>query len=378
MRYAKYTLFILFLFSSNSYSQHLPLNIGNEWHYNYGFIGVNQHISTAIDTIRIKNKLYYLIENYDVDTHKITDTTYDRIDGDSAYYRIYGDTAKLIFNFAWQNDYIESSPSVDDSTCTDLKLIKRDTINIWGISTDKYEEYSGSYCPTSNDTSWTLSGLLFLKYFGCWNANDGYLMGAKINGTTYGTFLPVPVELTSFSSNVELNSVHLKWSTATEINNSGFEILRNLLSYNGNESKIGFIKGNGTTTERKNYELWDKNLQIGEYSYKLIQIDYDGTRKQIAETKVLITSPNVYTLYQNYPNPFNPTTKIEFDIPNESNITLLVYNIIGEIVYKSHQTGVKAGRHGIIFDGKNLSSGIYYYQIKSTTYIDTKKMLLLR
>ena len=219
---------------------------------------------------------------------------------------------------------------------------------------------------------------LCLKNFGCWNAIDGLLTGAKINGITYGTLLPVPVELISFSKQIEASSVLLKWATATETNNYGFEILRSILPDENNKSKIGFIKGNGTTTEKKNYEFRDKNLTKGEYEYQLVQIDYNGTRKQIADTKVVITNPNDYSLYQNYPNPFNPATKIEFNIPYESDITLLVYDILGKIIYKLKQSGVKAGKHQLIFNGKNFSSGIYYYQIRTKDFIGTKEMLLVK
>ena len=108
-----------------------------------------------------------------------------------------------------------------------------------------------------------------------------------------------------------------------------------------------------------------------------MQVDYNGTRTKIAETTANIWNPNNYILYQNYPNPFNPTTNIEFNVCEESDVTLLVYNSIAEIVYRLNKH-VKPGKNEITFDGKNLSSGIYYYQIRSNNFIDTKKMLLLK
>ena len=89
-----------------------------------------------------------------------------------------------------------------------------------------------------------------------------------------------PVELVSFSANVENDNVQLRWLTATETNNSGFEIERSHTSTPLSMTdweKIGFVEGNGTTTEQHSYSFTDKNLSTGKYSYRLKQIDFDGT-----------------------------------------------------------------------------------------------------
>jgi hypothetical protein len=339
---------------------------------------VNPFIGRAVDTVRIDNYLYYKIERWDIDSQKVTRTTYDRIDGDSSYYRIYGDTARLIFNFNWGDGHIEVLGSnYDDSTCTDLELIKKFPADIWGNLEDKYLEFFGGVCEGMQDTGWTLSSYEYVKSFGCWNAGDGLLMGAKINGVTYGNLYPVPVELLSFKNQVISNSVNLSWTTATETNNYGFEILRSVPP-NKNAVKIGFIKGNGTSTEINKYEFSDNNLNDGNYKYQLIQIDFDGTRKQIAETNAEIVNPNHFVLFQNYPNPFNPTTKIEFNLHKGADFKLVVYNIMGEIVYTIKRHNAEQGKHEIVFDGKKFSNGVYYYQLRTNGFIKTKKMLLLK
>jgi aminopeptidase N len=85
-----------------------------------------------------------------------------------------------------------------------------------------------------------------------------------------------------------------------------------------------------------------------------------------------------YSLYQNYPNPFNPVTNIKFDLAKRSNVTLKIYNVLGELVAELLNDVKDRGRHSVEFDGTNLSSGIYYYELVSNEFRDTKKMVLVK
>lgn len=88
--------------------------------------------------------------------------------------------------------------------------------------------------------------------------------------------------------------------------------------------------------------------------------------------------PNYHHLYQNYPNPFNPKTNIEFDIAESQNVKISIYNILGvekEILLNAY---MKAGKHKIVFNGSNYSSGVYLYKIVTDNYSQTKKLLLLK
>ena len=79
--------------------------------------------------------------------------------------------------------------------------------------------------------------------------------------------------------------------------------------------RVGFVNGNGTTTETQSYSFMDENLVSGKYLYRLKQIDFDGSFEYSNEVEVIVTVPDRFELSQNYPNPFNPTTKISFSIP---------------------------------------------------------------
>ena len=87
---------------------------------------------------------------------------------------------------------------------------------------------------------------------------------------------------------------------------------------------------------------------------------------------------NDYTLFQNYPNPFNPTTKINFTLPETQIVSLNVYNILGEQINLIDNEERTAGVHSIEFDAKDLSSGIYFYRLEAGSFVQTKKMLLLK
>jgi photosystem II stability/assembly factor-like uncharacterized protein len=90
--------------------------------------------------------------------------------------------------------------------------------------------------------------------------------------------------------------------------------------------------------------------------------------------------PNLYALYQNYPNPFNPVTKIKFDIPSirQSVVTLKIFDVMGREVQTLVNESLQPGTYETTFDGSNLTSGVYFYQLTSDNYKETKKLLLLK
>jgi hypothetical protein len=190
----------------------------------------------------------------------------------------------------------------------------------------------------------------------------------------------VPVEFVSFTADNELDEVTLRWQTATETNNSGFEIERasSETSPTQDWNNIGFVEGKGTTTERTNYSFNDKMIEPGTYFYRLKQIDFDGTVSYSSEIEVEVAGPNEFALYQNYPNPFNPTTTIKFALPEKTNLDLSVYNSLGEKVAEVFNGELGEGYHEIEFNATILSSGIYFYRLESENFVSVKKMILIK
>ncbi len=85
-----------------------------------------------------------------------------------------------------------------------------------------------------------------------------------------------------------------------------------------------------------------------------------------------------YNLSQNYPNPFNPTTNIKFSIPSDQDVSLKFYNSMGQEIATYIDGFLKAGVYNAEFDGASLSSGIYFYTLKTTNFVETKKMMLVK
>jgi hypothetical protein len=188
----------------------------------------------------------------------------------------------------------------------------------------------------------------------------------------------LPVELSTFNSTVNGSNVKLNWSTASEQNNSGFEIERKN-SVNNEWKKISFIQGNGTTNENKNYSYEDRNISSGKYNYRLKQVDFNGNYEYHAlQNEVEIGVPKKFALSQNYPNPFNPATKINFELPRSSNVKLSVYDITGKLASELVNEQRAAGYYTVEFNASNLSSGMYFYRIEAGEFTTTKKMILVK
>jgi len=191
-------------------------------------------------------------------------------------------------------------------------------------------------------------------------------------------FLPagsLPVELSSFSASVNQGNVTLHWLTATETNNYGFEIQR---SNDAEFFTIGFVLGNGTTTETHDYSYVDRNLNSGSYSYRLKQMDYSGVFSYSSVVNVDVTAPVAFELLQNYPNPFNPSTTIKFTIPQSSVVTLKVFNTLGQEVKTLINQNMESGAHSISFDATDLNSGVYFYKLDAGQFSDVRKMTLIK
>ncbi|MFN3874220.1 MAG: T9SS type A sorting domain-containing protein, partial [Ignavibacterium sp.] len=187
----------------------------------------------------------------------------------------------------------------------------------------------------------------------------------------------IPVELTSFSASVVGTSVHLNWATATELNNSGFEVQRR--TDISDWQTLAFIKGHGTTTVPQSYSYIDNTVRANtKYFYRLRQNDFDGKFSFSNVIEIDISSLKDYTLEQNYPNPFNPSTNISFTLPKKSNVTITIYNQIGEIVDKLVNQQLEAGSYIYNWNAKGHSSGIYLYELQADDFKQTKKMSLLK
>lgn len=199
--------------------------------------------------------------------------------------------------------------------------------------------------------------------------------------------VPLPVELTSFTSLTEDRNVTLNWSTSYETNNSGFNIERKNTEENNNWEYAGNVRGFGNSTLTQNYSFEDKELNSGRYEYRLKQIDYNGNFEYFELlNEVVIGIPERYMLSQNYPNPFNPSTVIKYSIPNSADVSIRIFDILGNEVATLVNEKQNAGYYSVEFSsaerGNNLSSGIYFYKLTATgeagDFSESKKMTLIK
>jgi len=94
--------------------------------------------------------------------------------------------------------------------------------------------------------------------------------------------------------------------------------------------------------------------------------------------KISSEIPDKYSLYQNYPNPFNPTTNIKWSMPQNGNVKLIIYNLLGKEIESPVNEKLNAGMYEFVWDASKFSSGIYLYRVITDNFVDTKKMVLLK
>ena len=215
--------------------------------------------------------------------------------------------------------------------------------------------------------------------------NSGSPLAIKENGSLSVEGI-IPVELAMFEANLNRGKVALNWTTLSESNNYGFQIERKN-NIEQQWTNIGFVKGHGTTNTQHDYVFIDKSTEIGTYTYRLKQIDYDGGFAYSHESTVEIDAPRHFTLAQNYPNPFNPTTTIDYELSsingNNVKVELAIYNLLGKKIKTLVSENQSAGFYSVTWDGTdefgdNVTTGIYVYRLQANEYVATKRMVFLK
>ncbi|MDR3668180.1 MAG: FISUMP domain-containing protein [Ignavibacteriaceae bacterium] len=232
-----------------------------------------------------------------------------------------------------------------------------------------------------NSTNYDESNAFYSMLISDNNINEGgagnKIAGISIRCINNLSITELPVDLTSFIATVQNNKIILKWNTATEINSSTFDIQKKI-SINNNWQKVATIKASGNSNLPRNYSYIDKNVEPGKYSYRLKMVDFDGTTKYSKIIEVVVNPSVKFELSNAYPNPFNPTTIIHYQIPINTIVTIKLFDVLGKEIEILVNEVKPAGVYEIMLNGKNLSSGTYYYQMKAGNFLETKKLILLK
>jgi hypothetical protein len=170
----------------------------------------------------------------------------------------------------------------------------------------------------------------------------------------------------------------------------GFDVERrqynNVNKQYGSWSKVGFVPGKGTTNEQTLYTYKDNKLASGKYQYRLKQVDYNSNYEYFtlnSPAEIVIGVPGTADLFQNYPNPSNPSSKVDFQIPFDSKVSLRVYDITGKEVSVLINSQLEAGYYTSEFNGSNMASGVYFYRLIAESndgqkFTKTMKLVLIK
>ncbi len=288
-----------------------------------------------------------------------------------------------VIYFTW-SDNSHTAPAYDNSDIffkwsSDGGITWRDSTN---LSNNSETSSRPRIC-------WGISGPIGAPWIDFTVVWYDYSLGASEILAKRGIHVFVPVELVSFNAGTEKNDVLLSWTTASETNNKGFKVERSIKNSKlkiKNFETIGFVNGNGTSTELNYYSFKDEKVSAGKYLYRLKQIDFDGSFEYSNEIEVEIGLPDKFELYQNYPNPFNPTTKIKYSIPSvethggapQQNVLLKVYDVLGNEIATLVNEEKPPGNYEVEFNAKELASGIYFYQLRAGSFTQINKMVLIQ
>lgn len=209
-----------------------------------------------------------------------------------------------------------------------------------------------------------------------------YVFSFAVLGQVYFTvyYDPIvyPVELLSFTSSIINTSVLLNWTAANEINNYGFEVQRR--GINSSEWKrLGFVNAASNGSNQHEYSFADNNVPAGKYYYRLKQIDLNGNFEYFSLNNLVeISSPSEFYLSQNYPNPFNPETTIQYKIPEDGPVNIVIYDMLGRNVMTLVDEFKVAGLYEIQLNSIKLTSGNYYYVLNAGGKILTKNFIVVK
>ena len=217
---------------------------------------------------------------------------------------------------------------------------------------------------TSTDGIWWPSGLNTTTF----TAGSVYVMSSDD--------APLPVELQTFTATLADKRAILDWQTATEVNSYAFEVQKKTTDQDW--FAIGKVIAHGLSNSPKYYSFQDDKLISGTNYYRLKMLDNDGSFKYSSIVSVRLGAPSSLMIAQNYPNPFNPATVISYSLPQNSYVTLKVYDVLGKEVAVLVNENKSAGDYQINFNGSKLPSGTYVYRLSANGQYSAKKMIMIK
>ncbi len=189
----------------------------------------------------------------------------------------------------------------------------------------------------------------------------------------------LPVELTRFEATLDGQALDLRWETASETNNAGFEVQRFATAASTTWEVLGFVNGHGTTLQPQRYAYRVENMAAGRYRLRLKQLDFDGSFEYSPEVEVAVGIPTLYHLSSAYPNPFNPETQFSLSVARRQRVQVAVYDQMGRRVATVFDGFMESQTtHAFTFSAEGLPSGLYLVRVLGERFITSQTITLIK
>lgn len=206
---------------------------------------------------------------------------------------------------------------------------------------------------------------------------DGLVLAGTHGNGVFSSSVVVPVELARFDATVAEGGVTLSWRTASETNNSGFRVQHR---YRGGEFEtLDFVKGNGTTSQANTYRYRVPDLPPGSHTFRLKQVNTDGTTSQLESRTVTVLPSGAFELTEAAPNPFRSATTMRLTVQRSQQVRAAVYNTLGQRVATLLDRTLSANEPvDLSVEANGLSSGVYFVKVQGDSFEATRRVVLAR
>ena len=199
----------------------------------------------------------------------------------------------------------------------------------------------------------------------------------QITGDQHTSPNPLPVELTSFTAALDGTTAQLRWETASETDNAGFEVQHS--AGNSDFEALDFVEGYGTTDAPRHYSFTVDNLEPGTHQFRLKQIDFDGTSELKEAQTVEVSAEAPIVLHSVAPNPVRSQGTLEFAVQEARPVTISLYNTLGQRIQTLYDGTPSAHQTQTVdIDVGNLPSGTYFIRTEGIGSPQTRSMTVVR
>jgi len=186
----------------------------------------------------------------------------------------------------------------------------------------------------------------------------------------------LPVEIASFTGQVDGRDALIRWQTASESNNAGFKLLHKAPDAESSR-KVAFVEGAGTTTEAQQYKYRVSDLSAGTHRFQLRQVDLDGSTS-LSDPLTLQIGVRESSLQIVGANPFRTSTQVQYSAKQSGSVQVALYDVMGRKVRTLVEGRSQETRRTLTVDGSDLASGVYFLRLKTKRVTKTKRLTIAR